>query len=984
MLALLASCLLGIPGGDSTPPRPITQLVHTRWTANDGAPTEILTLAQTTDGYLWLGTRWGLVRFDGVRFVQFAPRGGDTLPAGGVASLLAARDGSLWIVSLSGAVSRLRDGRVTSYGEQDGLPAAFQLAESGSGTLVAGTVGGLARFTEGKWKDAGREWQYPGGESKAVWFDPEGALWAETEDRVVYLPAGGSRFLDPGMPLAETAQRAAFAQARDGSIWMAEVNRSVHTVPRVGDRSPITELILGSLTLLIDRKGSLWFGTLGDGLGRIIDPTRIRGRKVDGFGVEAERFTQKDGLLSDVVHTLLEDREGNIWVGSDRGLERFREGAFAPVATPGSVRPRFVFASRDTAIWTAAFSRHGVLRLGPGGPETVPTEFFATNLVQDRAGVLWSVYGDKVFRLQGRRFVPVPLGRSDIGQFSDITADPDGTVWVFDEKLGLLRLTPDGLASVAPLHQTTFPRASLFSDRNGRIWVGQRNRVALYDHGRVSLFAAAQGLPTGRARSFLQDRAGNVWVGGDAGVSKIEGVRVRSLPDHQGGALRSVYGLAEDEAGAWWVVTRTGVHLLPPGELDRALADSSHVIRHRTFDALDGLPGMVTGGNPGPQVIRAPDGRIWVATDSGVAGVDPRNLPRGAAPAVLIEAVRVNGRELSPSEDLAIPPRSHDLEIDYTATSLSVPERIQFRYRLEGEDQAWHSVGTRRRAYYTRLGPGAYRFRVMASNADGEWSETEAGWSFRILPAWYQTLWFKAAAVLLIGGLGAAAAALIQRRRHLRAQETLKGRYEATLAERARIAQDLHDTLLQGFAGVTLQLKAAELALPEQPDVAAETILRVQRLARESLREARERVWDLREAELGRDDLAAALEGLARERTAGTGIEVSVTNGGERRPLARSVEDAAFRIGREAVANAVRHAEPRRIEIHLEFGATTLRLEVRDDGRGFTAEEAEEARRRGHFGLSGSQERARGVGGRCDVLARPGGGTIVALELPYI
>jgi hypothetical protein len=173
---------------------------------------------------------------------------------------------------------------------------------------------------------------------------------------VVYLPAGGGRFLDPGMPLAVTAQQAAFAQGKDGAIWMAEVNRSVHTVPKVGDRSPNTELILGLLTLLIDRKEASGFGTVGDGLGRIIDPSRIRERRIDGFGVEAERFTQKDGLLSDIVHALLEDREGNIWVAGDRGLERFREGAFAPVATPRSVRPRFVLASRDTSIWTAAFS----------------------------------------------------------------------------------------------------------------------------------------------------------------------------------------------------------------------------------------------------------------------------------------------------------------------------------------------------------------------------------------------------------------------------------------------------------------------------------------------------------------------------------------------------------------------------------------------------------------------------------------------------
>jgi signal transduction histidine kinase len=236
--------------------------------------------------------------------------------------------------------------------------------------------------------------------------------------------------------------------------------------------------------------------------------------------------------------------------------------------------------------------------------------------------------------------------------------------------------------------------------------------------------------------------------------------------------------------------------------------------------------------------------------------------------------------------------------------------------------------------------------------------------------------------VLLIAALGAATAALVQRRRHLLAQQALKGQYEATLAERARIAQELHDSLLQGFAGVTLQLKGAALALPERPDVAAEMILRVQRLAHESLREARERVWDMHETELGGDDLPSALGASARERTAGTDIEVSVVTSGERRRLARPLEDAAFKVGREAIFNAVRHAEARRIEIVVDFGATRFRLEVRDDGRGFTPEEGDAARRMGHFGLSGIRDRAARAGGHCEVLARPGAGTVVALELP--
>jgi signal transduction histidine kinase len=348
----------------------------------------------------------------------------------------------------------------------------------------------------------------------------------------------------------------------------------------------------------------------------------------------------------------------------------------------------------------------------------------------------------------------------------------------------------------------------------------------------------------------------------------------------------------------------------------------------------------------------------------------------------MIEAVRVDGKEFSPADLPAIQSRNRDLEIDFTSTEFSSPQRVQFRYQLEGAEPTWHDVGTRRRAYFTNLTPGTYHFRVASGNGDGVWNQQSAVWSFRVLPAWYQTLSFRGAAILLIGGLFAAIAVLFQRRRHVAAQAALRVQYEAALGERARIAQDLHDTLLQGFIGVTLQLKAAENALPAKPLVAAQTLARVQQLARDSLREARERVWDMRDSELGSTDIAAALESLANERTVDTGIDVLLIIGGARRRLPRQVENAAFRIGREVIANAVRHAAPHRIEIEAMFGETVFALEVRDDGRGFTPEQAEDARHQGHFGLTGVRERATRMGGTCDVRAREGGGTVVALKLP--
>jgi signal transduction histidine kinase/ligand-binding sensor domain-containing protein len=982
MLLFAAALLAGIPAQDSISTRPIHQFAHRTWAAQDGAPTEIRLLAQTGDGYLWLGTVSGLVRFDGVRFVPFQPRGNDTLPTSGVRALKEGRDGTLWIVWETGAVSHLVNGRLTNYRTQDGLAPVFQLAESSRGEIVAGTEVGLARLANGKWQDVGSEWGFTGTEGRALWFDKSDVLWVETADRVVYRPSDSPRFRDPGWPLKRVAYQAEFAQASDGTIWFAEMARSVHTLRRLGETTPVSEVKVGAYSLLIDRKGSLWIGSRGDGLRRVPDLSRIRGVAVEQFGPEAEQFTEQDGLLSNVIWDLLEDREGNIWVASDRGLERFREGSLVPYSTRGGLRPRAVFASRDSSVWISAFATKEITRIGPRGRDGVhEPPCWCYRMAQDSLGDVWAFEDTMIVRFHGLIPRRVLLDGPQVLAVDAMAIDTSGTVWLTDQALGLVRLIHNRLDPVAPAREIGRFTA-LFADRSGRIWVGSLGRVILYDRGTLSVFGAVEGVKPGQISDLYEDRDGTIWAVGAGGIHKFEGGRFRALSEHQALPGRGVFGITEDNAGAWWLATRAGLLRLERAELARAFADTGHSLQYRVFDRLDGLPGAI--GMTKLQVLtRSADGRIWVGADEGVASIDPRNLgSNDVALNVLVETARIDGRELAPSDLTAIPAGSSALEIDYTATALSFPERIQFRYRLDGADPAWRQVGTRRRAYYTDLRPGSYTFRVNANNGDGKWIEPGVTWSFRVLPAWYQTLWFRVLVILLIGSVGGLVVALVQRRRHARAQAELKRQYEITLAERVRVAEDLHDTLLQGFAGVNLQLIAAELAIPNQPDVAAATLVRVQRLTEESLREARERVWEMRDAAMASDDLATALETIARDRTAGMSIEIEVTTAGSSRRLPPTLEDASFRIGREAIVNVVRHAEASRIEIHLDFRATTFYLEVRDDGRGVSPNELAEARKQGHFGLTGIQSRASLMGGRCEVRPRPSGGTIVALELP--
>jgi len=768
---------------------------------------------------------------------------------------------------------------------------------------------------------------------------------------------------------------------------MAELYRSVHTIRRAGDRLPEAEVRVGGWTVLVDRRGSLWIGTLCDGLRRILDPTQVRGKVIAQFGPEAESFTVKDGLLADVIYAVLEARDGSVWVATARGVERFAEGAFASVVTPGATRDRRVYSTRDSAIWIRAFNQRGFVRLDPSngrmeeiGKRTVAPVF---GMYQDRSGAVWAVNGREVFSDSPKKgdFISRPFRRNDSKSLRDVVVDSAGTAWFVDETEGLMRLAGDSLVQVVPLPSSIGTLAWLLYDRRGRIWISRIDRVAVYEQGQLRVFDPARGEAPSLLSGIFEDSAGNIWVLGDFGLSRFEGNRFRTLSERQGVPERTVSGVAEDSEGAWWLLTRTGVLRLPPGEIERAMDDTSHVLEYRRFDGRDGVSGALTS------ITAGADGRIWVATDSVVSSINPRSLPRSVVPPVLIEAVRVDNREVPISDAVKIAPNGRDYEIDYTSTALGMADRIQFRYRLDGEDPGWREVGSRRRAYYTSLSPGEYAFRVSASNGDGIWNEAPAVLRFRVLPAWYQTLWFQAGVVLLILGVGAATAWNVQRLGQQRLREVLTRQHEATLAERTRLAGELHDTLLQAFTGVTLQLEALRGRILGAPREAEQDLGRTLKVADVALRDARSAVWDMRVPAL-EGDVAAALEDFAREAIAshvsagGEPAELAMSITGQRRRLSPAVETAVHRIGCEAVANALRHGGAKHIRVAIEFEGEDLCVEVCDDGCGFDQAQLNPAEGRGHWGLVGMEERARKARGTLDVRSAPGTGTTVRLRVP--
>lgn len=953
---------------------------------------------------LWIASERGLFQFDGVQFERFEPTSSQALPPRGTHVLLALPDTSLWIGHFTSGVSVIHRGKVVTYDTQDGLPGGTvtAIARDSGGTMWASTTRGLARLNGRRWEEMGPGVGYPGGFTEPVLVDQRGSVWAVGETGIYVFPRGAQRFQkrEATEPGGRGSRVQWLAIAPDGSIWGVQRPIGLFRVADARGDPPSDGAVAYADTLpfgVTFARGHP--AVLTSTTGRLVGLWLPGTSSLPGSGTAAGApneipFSRAAGMSGDRIMTALYDREGTLWVGTPTGLDRFRETKLTPVVWPGQVNWPAVAADANGAVWVAARNAapSTLFSVREHVAPQLPAPSTLTSIHRDLHGGIWVGGEPGLWERKGDALVAVPLpaprvpGSPVRQQVHAIARDRADRLWVSMVNDGVYRQRVGGgwERFEASRELGRVVASVITTDSTGRVWLGYPSgQVALVVGDSVRILTVADGLDVGNvlAISVYGDR---VWVAGQSGVAALaaRGPFVRLSTSDE---LRGVSGVVETADGELWLNSADGVTRIAAAEARRALTEPGYRARYERLDYRDGIEPPAPQIRPLPSAVAGTDGRIWFTSAGGVSWVDPRRMRRNPVPPpVQLRAFTVGGRRYLAGDTIRLPPRTTAVSVAYTAYSLAVPERVRFKYRLDGLDTAWQDAGGRREAFFTNLGPGGYRFRVIAANDDGVWNEAGAAVSFRVLPAWYQTAWSRAFVVLLVGALGAAAAVLVQRGRHVRWQAALKAQYEATLAERARIAQDLHDTLLQGFAGVTLQLKTAELALPEEPDVAAETIMRVQRLARDSLREARERVWDMRQTDLGSDDLPAALEAIARDRTFGAGIEVSVSTTGQRRRLTRSVEDAAFRIGREAVVNAVRHAGARRIEIHVEFGATTLRLEVRDDGRGFTPEQAEEARRKGHVGLSGARERAERMGGGCEVLARPEGGTLVALDLPLV
>jgi signal transduction histidine kinase/ligand-binding sensor domain-containing protein len=980
---LLCTTLVCASAAALNPNRQITQYAHTAWRIQDGAFAGTpYAIAQTTNGYLWIGTEGGLVRFDGVRFVPWIAPEGKRLPSPRVYSLLGASDGSLWIGTGSG-LARWKNAELVSYPEAAGFVES--ILEDPNGTVwmtrsqVRDEKGPLCGVTGGVLKCYGPADGIPFVYAQPMVRDDLGDIWIGSSLGLCrWNPGSASTFLPPALEQAKGLSGvAAVATGSDGSLWVG-MRRSgkglglqtlAHGIWKEYVVPGMDGTALEVAALLVDRDNGLWVGTSNHGI------YRVHGGKADHFG-------SADGLSSDSVGGFYQDREGDLWVATSRGIDRFHDTRVVSYSIREGLTEESVgsvLASRDGTVWIGNARALDSIRQGKlsavrernGLPGRLVTSLF-----EDHAGRLWVGVDGGLTVYEQRRFRPIskPDG-SPLGVVTAITEDSDHNIWATVTKPAILRI--EDLQVKEEVSPPQIPRAQcLAADPKSGIWLGLVNgNLARYQHGRLEIVDTNHGPSASSVRNIMVDSDGSTWAATGQGLVRWKDGTLKTLDSRNGLPCDGVFAVVKDNMGSLWLDAQCGLVTIPGSELEKWWKQSDATVKVTALDVFDGAqPGLT---NFRPEASKSPDGKLWFANDSILQEVDPGHLEENVLPPpVQVEQVIADRRNYIPQENIRLPARTRDIEIDYAALSFEVPEKVKFRYKMEGYDAGWQDPQTRRQAFYSNLPPGNYQFHVIACNDDGVWNEMGATMGLTIVPAFFQTTWFRLLSCAIVAGI------LWQlyflRLRQLAARMQL--RLEERLEERERIARDLHDTLLQGISSASMQLDVANDRLASDSP-AKPLVERVIKLMQQVSDEGRNAIQRLRSSQHESENLEESLSRIWEEFASEKHVNFRVIVEGLPRSLHPVIRDEVYRIGREAVINAFRHAHASEIEVEVEYAPGNLRILVRDNGRGID-DHVLHAGREGHWGLPGMRERAEKVGATLTVLSRADAGTEIELSIP--
>jgi ligand-binding sensor domain-containing protein/signal transduction histidine kinase len=987
-LCFLMWCRPAPAAGHASPQTGSRYLVDV-WENDDGLPqSSIIAMTQTRDGYLWLGTVSGLVRFDGMKFTVFDE---DTTPGLGsspIVSLFEDSRDNLWIgTEGAGVILAGKGGSVTNLGI--GLGGRdLRLCEDASGAIWGCTADGLLwRYQDG----AANSFRSPRGYRWVV-AEKLGALWAVAEGQMLDVKKDGdfSRGVLPAQRRGPVENLDWLVASPRGGHWRLADGRiqkwKDSTLERdVGSNRWIYAHVTAACE---DREGNLVIGTRGEGV------------FVYDLAGGVTSISTNEGLSGNIILSLAVDREGTLWVGTDgAGLNRVKPKLFHVVEQTRGVTVRSVCEDAQGGLWMsfnavelnangAGYVRDGMFR-GYGRAEDLLNSSVWSVFVDRQRHVWAGTYGGLYQFLDGR-FHGIGTVEAGWPPVLAIQEDRQGQVW-----LG----TGAGLVRWAGRDSKMFSRRdglsadeiwAIADDLEGNLWIGTHggglNRLRA---GKITSFHSPDALPAADIYSLYVDSDGVLWIGTlGGGLARFHKGKWTRYTTREGLVSKSIGYVVEDSQGYLWIGSNRGLMRVKKQALNDCADGALASLPVRVFGQPDGLPTVECSLGSQPGACRTRDGKLWFPTIKGLAYIDPSQIvPNTNPPPVVIESVLVDGAvrgdgglRAGPPQRIVMLPEEERLEIQYTSLNLSAPDRSRFKYRLGGHETAWAEVGNRRVASYSRLPPGEYRFQVMACNEDGVWNEQGAAVTLMVEPHFWQTWWFLGIASAAILGLVAGAVYYVSTQKLQRQLAALR-QQEALEQERSRIARDIHDQLGANLTQVSLLGELVESDKDDAKEVAAHA-KQISQTALETSRALDEIVWTVNPRNDTLDGLVNYICKYAQDYLAVAGLRYRLDVPAQlpNAPISPEVRHNVFLASKEAITNVVRHAHATSAWLRLKLEPDRFTLEIQDDGRGPAGTKEERAQTRN--GLRNMGKRMEDVGGSFEIGPAPEQGTLVRLTAP--
>jgi signal transduction histidine kinase/ligand-binding sensor domain-containing protein len=958
----------------------IAQYRFDSWTTDNGLPeNSVNSITQTRDGYLWLATFGGLVRYDGMNFKVFTPANTPGLTTSRFLSLYDMGDSGLWISTENQGLTRYKNGLFTTYSKDDGLTASriFSLQRAIDGSVLIDTDTGSFIFSDKVFRP-NKTSPIDSFTNQIAYRSMSGAIWSYDSARLRRVESGRITVDVPTdiriRRLWEDSQARLWVWANDDILRSFKDNRfTTYVVPGLS-RVRVD-------TACEDRSGMLWFGLFEDGLLGFRDGKFVR-------------FTRADGLAGNGVNSIFQDREGNIWVGAKEGLTRLTIRAITAFSTRdglASDRTYAITQTRDGAIWIGSWP--GLTRYKNGQLDRFEQRLGISNeqvmaLMEDHEGALWvGSWGWGAQRIKDGKVTAItPLDGTPRAVVRSIFEDSSQNVWIGTEngvgkyKAGAVAYytSADGLAGNSIL--------TIYEDRGGDIWFGTDKGLTRYSNGVFRAYTAKDGLAGNIVRAIYEDNNGALWIGTyDSGLSRFKDEKFTHYTTSDGLFDNGAFRILEDNRGYLWISCNLGIYRVSRSELDGFAEGKAKTLHCAAYGRRDGLINPECNGGSQPAGLKASDGKLWFPTQGGVIVVDPDNVPANTEPPlVTIEEVVLDGRPVTFKDALQIGPGSENLEIHYAGLSFIRPDQVRFKYELQGLDTDWIDAGTRRIAYYSHIPPGSYKFMILAANADGIWSLDGAVVSMMVDPPFYRRWWFLATIAAAVAG---AALGLhrwrisILNRTHAAREAFSRQLMELQESERKRIANELHDSLGQSLS-IIMNRATMCLDAPDNHDHMVEQVGEIAIAASEAIDETREIAHNLRPVELDRLGLSKALRAMIRKVSSASHIEIPDSIDHIDGIFPANSEINVYRIVQECLNNIAMHSRATEAAVVIERDSREARITIKDNGVGFVPSATGENREgRYGLGLSGISERARLIGGECTIDSAPGSGTTITITI---